>query len=179
MMYEEKRFDWSNLILGIIFVVSSMAFQPPVSSLKALVIYLAITAIINGLTSIFIRNRVKQFIEFKATALLTLGILEVILGIVLMFNLYVGVMALTYVFGLWFVVDSIRNLVTLNEVRLVSTVYYWFSLILNIIGISLFFDPIVSIANCIIFSRFLLNVNWNFLYRTCIYKINEKRPTHK
>jgi uncharacterized membrane protein HdeD (DUF308 family) len=148
-MYEEKRFDWSSLILGIIFVVVSlMAFQNPGSSLKALVIYLAITAIINGLTSIFIRNRVKQFTGFKATALLTLGILEVILGIVLMFNLYVGVMALAYVFALWFVIDSIRNLVTLNEVRLVSTAYYWFSLILNIIGIfigiSLFFDPIVS-----------------------------------
>lgn len=68
-----------------------------------------------------------------------------ILGIVLMFNLYVGVMALAYVFALWFVIDSIRNLVILNEVRLVSTAYYWFSLILNIIGISLFFDPIVSI----------------------------------
>lgn len=53
MMYEEKRFDWSSLILGIIFVVVSlMAFQNPGSSLKALVIYLAITAIINGLTSI-------------------------------------------------------------------------------------------------------------------------------
>lgn len=148
-MYEKNRFDWSSLILGVLFlIISLMAFKNPGSSLVAIVIYFAITAIINGITSIFIRNQVKQVTGFKATALLILGILEVVLGIVLMFNLHVGIMALAYVFAMWFVIDSVRNLFMLSEARLISTAYYWFSMIVNIIGIfigfSLFFDPIVS-----------------------------------
>ncbi|KAF1302904.1 DUF308 domain-containing protein [Enterococcus saccharolyticus] len=149
-MYEEKKnFDWMSLLLGILFMLTALVtFRNPGTSLTAIVIYLAITAIINGAASLLIRRKVKQLTGLKFTMFLVLGIIEIIVGIVLMFNLNAGILALAYVFAIWFVIDSIRNLIVLNEISGDRKAYYWFSLIVNVLGIfvgfSLFFDPIVS-----------------------------------
>ncbi len=141
--------NWGGLILGILFIlISLLSFSNPAGSLSALVIFFAILAIINGIFSIFVRNQIKNMTGFKATAFLILGIIELILGVILLFNLSAGIIALTYVFAFWFIADSIRNLFFLDHARTFGNGHYWITLILNLIGvvvgIMLFFDPIVS-----------------------------------
>lgn len=149
-MREEKEFDWLSLIEGILFILLSLlAFRNPNTSLRIIVVLFALVAIVNGIFSIMTRNRIKDWIGYHGTIFLVLGILEIIVGIILMFNTNAGLVALSYIFSFWFLTDSVRNLFLLDGVRLISKGYYWFSLILNVlglfIGISLFFDPIVSL----------------------------------
>lgn len=136
--------------MGILFLlVSLVAFQNPETSLVAIVIYFAVTAIINGIYSLFIRTRIKEFTGYRFTGFLVLAIAEILIGLVLLFRLDTGIIALAYVFALWFIMDSVRNLFLLGPTRLVSVPLYWFSMIVNILGIfvgfSLIVDPIVSL----------------------------------
>lgn len=150
-MFEEKRkFNWMSFLVGILFLlVSLVAFQNPETSLVAIVIYFAVTAIINGIYSLFIRTRIKEFTGYRSTGFLVLAIAEILIGLVLLFRLDTGIIALAYVFALWFIMDSVRNLFLLGPTRLVSVPLYWFSMIVNILGIfvgfSLIVDPIVSL----------------------------------
>lgn len=141
--------DWGSLLLGILFVITSLlSFQDPAGNLIAIVLVFAVFAILKGIFEIFVRNRLKQLIGVKSYAPIILGIIDIAVGVYLLFNLGVGVSVLPFVFAIWFILDSFINLFTLDLARSFSNGYYWFSLIVNILGILLgfvlLFDPLSS-----------------------------------
>ncbi|WP_314067956.1 DUF308 domain-containing protein [uncultured Vagococcus sp.] len=149
MSEKQTHFDWGNLLLGVLFILTSLvAFKDPAGSLVSVTVFIGMMAIIKGCFDIFLRNKVKKLTGAKATVLIIVGILDVILGVVLLFNLNIGLLALPYLFAVWFIADSINGLFSLDLAKAVSPAYYWFSLILNVIGIfigfALLFDPITS-----------------------------------
>lgn len=78
------------------------------------------------------------------------GILSVMCGIMLMANPNAGIWVLTVLLPVWFLAHCISGLTRLGFVRLMgSTFYYWFLLVLDIIGIVLsfmmLFNPAVSL----------------------------------
>ncbi|MGM0138242.1 acid-resistance membrane protein [Enterococcus sp. DIV0755b] len=146
---EKRGFDWGSLILGILFViVALMSFQDPVGDLVAIVIVFGVFAILKGIFEIFLRNRFKDLTGYKAKMPLVVGILDIIIGIFLLWNMNASVLALPFVFAIWFIVDSIFGLFNLDLARQHSNGYFWFSLIIDILGIIvgfiLLFNPISS-----------------------------------
>jgi len=141
--------DWGSLILGILFVLTALvSFQNPAGNLIAIVVVFAIFAIIKGVFEIFVRNRMKELTGYKAYAPLIVGVIDIIVGVYFLFNLSIGVAALPFVFAIWFILDSLFGLFTLDLARSVSTGYFWFTAIINvlgvILGILLFFNPLSS-----------------------------------
>ncbi|KFN91721.1 hypothetical protein TMUPMC115_1243 [Tetragenococcus muriaticus PMC-11-5] len=111
-MDKQRSVNWSGLILGILFIlISLLAFNNPQGNLSAIVFFFAVLAITNGIFSIVIRNQIKNMTGFRVTIFLILGIIELLLGIVLLFNLSAGIIAVTYVFAFWFIAGALRNLV--------------------------------------------------------------------
>lgn len=150
-MEESKKqgFDWGSLLLGILFVITSLlSFQDPTGNLVAIVLVFAIFAIIKGIFEIFMRNKLKQLTGYKAHAPIVVGIIDIIIGIYFLFNLNVGIAVLPFVFAIWFILDSLFGLVTIDLAKSVSTGYYWFTLIVDIIGlilgVVLLFNPLSS-----------------------------------
>lgn len=149
MKKEKNGFSWGSMILGILFIiVSLMSFQNPAGNLIALVIVFAIFAIVKGIMEIGIRNRLKKMIGFKDYAPIIMGIIDIFIGIYLLFNLNVGLAVLPFIFAFWFLLDSIFGLFTLDEAKSISTGYFWFSLVINSLGIvlgsMLLLDPLSS-----------------------------------
>ncbi|MGL4695866.1 HdeD family acid-resistance protein [Enterococcus larvae] len=141
--------DWGSLLLGILFVIISlMSFQDPAGNLLAIVMIFAVFAIIKGVFEIFVRNRLKELTGYKSYMPLVLGAIDIILGIYLLLNLQIGVSVLPYVFAIWFILDSFFNLFTLDLAKAFHTGYYWFSLIVDVLGIILgfvlLFNPLSS-----------------------------------
>ena len=70
------------------------------------------------------------------------------IGLFLLFNMTVGILALPYIFSVWFIIDSIGELIVSDIFKSINTGYYWFKIILNILGlvlgIMMLFNPIVS-----------------------------------
>ncbi|MBP1047054.1 DUF308 domain-containing protein [Enterococcus sp. BWM-S5] len=141
--------DWGSLLIGILFVIISlMSFQDPAGNLLAIVMIFAVFAIIKGVFEIFVRNRLKELTGYKSYMPLVLGAIDIILGIYLLLNLQIGVSVLPYVFAIWFILDSFFNLFTLDLAKAFHTGYYWFSLIVDVLGIILgfvlLFNPLSS-----------------------------------
>lgn len=135
-MSSSKHIHWGSLLLGILFVLASLiAFRDPVGNLQALVMVFAIFAILKGLYEIFLRNSVHYFTGTKATMLIVVGVLDIIVGIFFLLNINLGVVALPIVFAVWFLVDSIFGLFTADIARQISNGYYWFQIIVNVLGI--------------------------------------------
>ncbi|OTN88838.1 acid-resistance membrane protein [Enterococcus sp. 7E2_DIV0204] len=133
-----KGIDWGSLILGILFVLTALlSFQDPAGNLIAIVLVFAIFAILKGIFEIFARNRLKELTGYKAYAPIILGVIDVIIGVYFLFNLNIGVAALPFIFAIWFIFDSVFGLFTLDLAKAVSPGYFWFTLIVDILGIIL------------------------------------------
>ena len=138
-MNERKTLDWGSLILGILFVlVSLISFQDPVGNLVAIVVVFAIFAFLKGIFELFVRNRMKELTGYKGKMPLVIGIIDILVGIFFLFNIGAGVVALPFVFAIWFIADSILALFTADLAKGYSTGYYWFTVIINILGVVLF-----------------------------------------
>ena len=139
-MNERKTLDWGSLILGILFVlVSLISFQDPVGNLVAIVVVFAIFAFLKG---------IFELTGYKGKMPLVIGIIDILVGIFFLFNIGAGVVALPFVFAIWFIADSILALFTADLAKGYSTGYYWFTVIINILGVVLgcilLFNPISS-----------------------------------
>ncbi|EPH72678.1 hypothetical protein D929_01898 [Enterococcus faecalis 02-MB-P-10] len=146
---KNRGIDWVSLLIGILFILTSLlSFQNPAGDLVGLVLVFASLAIVKGIYELYARYSIKKISGKKSYLLVVLGILDILIGVYLLFNLDVGLVALPIVFAIWFLIDSILNLFTLDFARAISTGYFWFTLIINIlgiiVGIMLLFDPLTS-----------------------------------
>ena len=148
-MKESRKIDWGSLVLGILFVlVSLISFRDPVGNLVAIVIVFAIFAILKGLFELFLRSRVKELTGYKGKMPIVIGIIDLLIGIFFIFNIGAGVVALPYVFAVWFIIDSVLALFTADLFRGISEGHYWFTVVINVLGIllgiMLLFNPLSS-----------------------------------
>lgn len=139
---ETHKFSWGHLLIGILFILCSLlAFYSPAANLEAFAIVFAVLAILEGIWLLFS----TQFSGLR----IVIGILDILVGIFMLFNINYTILALPYVFAIWFVADSIFRLATIGYTRIFGKGYFWFSLILNIlgliVGIMLLFQPLTAI----------------------------------
>lgn len=148
-MYRDKKLGWANLLVGIIFIIAAItALRNPEGNIKAIVLIIAITAIAKGIMEIFIRSRLNDLTGFHSKTMTITGVLDIIVGIVLMMNLSAGALVLLYIFALWFIIDAIEGFLTLDIAKYIGGSYYYSTLIINIlgliIGVFLLFSPETS-----------------------------------
>ena len=148
-MERRSNFSLPYFLMGIIFIlVSLVSFRDPQSSLLAIVYVFAISAILKGIFELFFRRKIHEFTNQKSTLLIVLGVFDLLVGIFFLFNISAGLVALPFVFAVWFLVDSIVGLMTAGIYRIESTGYYWFHVVINVIGVilgfMLLFNPLTS-----------------------------------
>lgn len=148
-MERRNKFTWEYFLIGLLFIfVSLVSFNNPDSSLKAVVYIFAIAAIIKGIFELFFRRKLHEFTNQKSTLLIVLGIFDLVVGVFLLINTNAGILALPYIFAIWFIVDSIVGLAESDIFKVKGSGYYWFMVVINVIGIivgiMLLFNPIVS-----------------------------------
>lgn len=148
-METKSTFNWSYLLIGILFIFTSLvSFRNPGSSLVAIVYIFAISAICKGIFELFFRRKIHNYTSHKSTALIVLGIFDICIGVFLFVNVNTGLVALPFIFAIWFIADSFMSLISSDIFKLRGQGYYWFNIILSIIGLiagfMLLFNPITS-----------------------------------
>lgn len=167
-MTKARKFNLGRFIVGILYAwVAILAFQNPTQDLAALVIFFAISAIVKGSVELSARSKNKEMTEKHSNATLLIGIVDLLIGIFFLCHLAFGVIVSPFIFAIWFVSDSVVRLIHKDSAKELGTGYYWFSLIVNIIGviigIMLFFNPLVSaltVAFLIGFYLLLAGINY-------------------
>ncbi|MCD8331174.1 MAG: DUF308 domain-containing protein [Oscillospiraceae bacterium] len=110
----------------------------PNGALNTLVMLYGVVAVVIGIADIIFYVKMEQYMAFGPTVALITGILGVMAGIMLVVYPSSGTMALTVLFPIWFIAHCISRLSHLNIVRFTAgSFYYYFSMILNIIGLVL------------------------------------------
>ena len=147
-MKRNNGFGWSELIVGLLLILLGIfAFIRPESMLTGAVVVYGTIAIVLGIEDIVVYSRLSRFTGFGPMLSLVSGILSVMCGVMLIANPNVGKWALTVLLPIWFIAHCISGLTRANLIRLVDNpFYYYFSLILNILGLVLGFMMIFSLA---------------------------------
>lgn len=140
-MRGRSGFGWLELVIGILLIVLGIvAFANPNFAVTGLVLAYGIAAVIMGIADIILYIRVERFTGFGPILSLISGILSVMSGIMLITYPGTGVMVLTVLLPIWFIAHCISRLANLNHVRFVAgNGMYYFTLIVNIIGLILGF----------------------------------------
>lgn len=144
---------WGELIVGILLIVLGVyTFFRPSSALTGVVFLYGILAIVTGIMDIVFYVKVETHTGFGPAVSLVTGILSLIAGVLLLINPSAGKWAITILFPLWFITHCISRLTHLPVIRWIAgTGYYYFTLVVNIIGLILgvfmIFNPFLSILS--------------------------------
>ncbi len=140
MNTRNRGIDWGSLILGALFLIGAFyAFMNPAATIQTVSTFFSIMIILYGIVEIISFFRLRQ-LENSGPLIwfdLIAGIFGVIVGIYLFLNPAMATSIMTVLFAVWFLFIFIRGLFVLPLVRQISTVLFWVSLAINILGVIL------------------------------------------
>lgn len=151
-MRRHSGFGWLELIVGIVLIVLGvLAFLDPDFALTSLVFAYGVAAVVMGVADIILFIQVERYTGIGPSLSLISGILSVMSGVMLVVYPRTGVLVLTVLFPIWFIAHCISRLVHLSHIRVVAGQgIYYFTLIINIIGLVLgfmmFLRPLLTLA---------------------------------
>ena len=149
-MKNRRTVGWSEFIVGTLLIILGIyTFVKPAAAVKGVTVIYGIFALVTGIMDIVYYIKAEQRTGFAPAVSLISGIISAIAGIFILFHLMAGEWALLILFPLWFIMHCIGRLSHLPFVRMTcGNGYYYFTMIVNIIGLILGFlmilNPILS-----------------------------------
>ena len=151
-MGRRTGYDWFELIIGILLILLGVfTFANPGFALTGFVMMYGVVAIVMGVSDIVLYVRVERYTGFGPMVALIFGILSVMSGVMLIVYPDAGSLIISILFPIWFIAHCISRLSHLNTIKYIAGNFvYWFTMIVNIIGLVLgvvmIFSPNISIA---------------------------------
>lgn len=147
MTENKKKVNWISLIIGILFIfIAFIAFKNPYASLASLVIYFGLSAIFKGIGGLIINHKIKKYTRLNINIFMWTSILDILLGILIVSNINSVVITLPYAFAIWFIVDSINDLIYGSYLKDIHSglyvLYITINIILIILGITMIYNPL-------------------------------------
>ena len=144
-MRRRSGYGWFELIIGILLVILGVfTFIRPENTLTAIVIVYGLIAVITGISDIIFYVKAEKYTGFGPTISLISGIFSTMAGFMLMVYPGSGKWIMILLLPIWFIAHCISRLSHLNIIRITAgRRYYYFTLIVNIIGIILGFIMII------------------------------------
>ena len=145
-----KNFGWLELILGALFVALGVyTFMNPGIALSWIVVFYSIVAIANGVVNIVFYFKFRRHTGRGPLISLISGIISALMGIVFLFNPFLGRWIFSIIFPIWFIAHSISRIANSGVtheaagavVRIVSIVLNSFGIVL---GVLMLLNPILS-----------------------------------
>lgn len=133
-----RGFDWWSLILGILLLILSfMVLRNPGQALSLVTLLVAFGTIIRGIYELWFRQGVRTLLGIKSGWLIVMGIIDILVGFIFIFNRNLGVTVIAIVFAIWFLFDSIGDIRVASVFKQFHRGYYWFLIVLYVLQIIL------------------------------------------
>lgn len=145
----QMGFDWGEFITGIALLIGSVVmWRNPGATMLTLSFIFAIIAIIRGVATLAAFPKLHQLTGGLAWVSGLAGVLDLIVGVLFLFNLQSAVIAVAYLFAIWFLVDSVANVLNAGHLRQAGTGWFIINLLLDIvsifIGLLFVMQPVIS-----------------------------------
>ena len=150
-MYKSRGFGVFELIVSILLIVLGVyTLSRPGVALESAVIVYGILAIAMGVFDIVVYVKLERRTGFGPVISLVTGIISILAGVMILLEPVAGVLALSWLFPIWFICHCISRLMNLGLTRLAAgTAFYYLALVLNIlgliVGIVMCFSPLFSV----------------------------------
>lgn len=143
-------FDWPAFLSGVIFLIAGFFLvAKPSASLISIVLLFGIMAIVQGISWIGNYIHYRDYLQRGSFVAIIAGVLDILIGIIFISKIYVGIFTIAYLFAFWFLLDSLFGLLVVRHLRQFGRGYFWFSMIIEILGIvlavMLLFNPLSSL----------------------------------
>ncbi len=140
----QRKFRWPSLLLGILFVlVGILSFLKPGKAIIGITWILALSMLLSGIFAIWIYFTLRGSFGSASGFTLVTGILDIILAILVFFNLDTGFFMLGYFLAFWFLFDSI-NMLLLSSYSFHPGLNTLFSILGIIAGVLMLFNPLIG-----------------------------------
>jgi len=145
-MTQKSKFGWMELILGILLIILGIyTFANPFTALTSVVIIYGLVSIITGIADIVFYVKLERRTGFGPSVSLIAGILSILAGLLILLSPGAGKWMFAVFFPIWFIAHCVSRLANLGFMRVVAGIaYYYFSLVVNILGLLLCFMLILN-----------------------------------
>ena len=153
----ENGFDWGSLLLAVLFFIAGWtALNNPLTTLIALGLMYGITAIVQGVSVLMYYFELKKVLPGNPWYLILIGVLDLLVGLYLVFNPAVSVTFLPMLFVFWFLIDSIMNIFLAFRLKDSQRSWFWVRLTLGILGVVIGFALAGNLLAAIISVTYLI-----------------------
>lgn len=154
---QNRKFDFFSLIIGIFSLyVGYLIISRPLTGLLSIIVTVGIFAFVRGIYQLWLSYRLRKVTNRQTGWLIFAAIVDIILGIIFLFNLPLAVSTLIYIFAIWFIVDGIAEISIVPLYRVLGKSYHWLIIglaILSIVaGIILLFRPLLAAILIVVFA---------------------------
>ncbi len=163
-MYRSKGYSVVELIVSILLIImGAVTLRRPEGTLGSIAAIYGILAIVLGILDIVVYAKLERRTGFGPVSSLITGILSILSGVLFLLQPVAGTVALAWLFPIWFISHCASRLMNLGLTKLFNgKVYFYFSLVLNILGlilgILLLFNPFLSAVMMVFLIGFYLTL---------------------
>ncbi|WP_125704795.1 HdeD family acid-resistance protein [Lacticaseibacillus daqingensis] len=142
-------FDWGEFITGVALIIAAIVmFRNPGATMLALTFIFAILAIVRGIATLDGFPKLHELTGKLAWLSAVAGVLDLLLGVVFLFNLVSAMVTLAYLLAAWFLIDAIANLFNAGHLRRAGAGWFILNLVLDLfavlVGVLLLMQPVVA-----------------------------------
>lgn len=151
-----KKARWISLIIGILLIVNGIIFMAnPIETVIALVTVIAISLIAIGVLRV-----IRYFTDnmFKSGIFLVGGVLDIILGIMIIANQPMSIAPFTIFIGFWELFSGVVEIAVSIDLKQMNIPRWWLGVIAGIFGIILGFMLIRNMAFSSVYISFLVGI---------------------
>lgn len=128
---------WISLVIGILLIITGITFfKYPIESLMSISLLLAIMFIAIGVLRL-----IRYFTDdmFKTGSFLVISILDIILGLLIIFSQPLSALTLGMILAIWIMFTGVTEIAVSLDLKRFEVPRWWLGLISGIIGVILGF----------------------------------------
>lgn len=134
MVQDNGKLKWSSLIMGtLLLIVAVIIFSYPVKNFYTLTWLIGLLILINGVIQLLFRRAARAIAGSGSGLIVVIGIIDIIFGLLVIFNVGASSTFFIFMFAAWFIVSSVIGLMTISKQNRLKGL----SIIVNVLGLLL------------------------------------------
>ena len=164
MAQDNGKLKWSSLIMGtLLLIVAVIIFSYPVKNFYTLTWLIGLFILINGVIQLLFRRAARALAGSGSGLIVVIGIIDIIFGLLVIFNVGASSTFFIFMFAAWFIVSSSIGLMTISKQSRLKGLSIIVNVLGLLLGIILLFNPMMGmilVSTMIAITFAILGVNY-------------------
>ncbi|OMP95273.1 DUF308 domain-containing protein [Staphylococcus haemolyticus] len=145
MAQDNGKLKWSSLIMGtLLLIVAVIIFSYPVKNFYTLTWLIGLLILINGVIQLLFRRAARVLAGNGSGLIIVIGIIDIIFGLLVIFNVGASSTFFIFMFAAWFIVSSVIGLMTISKQSRLKGLSIIVNVLGLLLGIILLFNPMMG-----------------------------------